>query len=53
MECRVRAFVAAAHARGARVAVVTSGGTLVALEQRMVRCVDNFSTGLRGASAAE
>ena len=34
-------------------ALITSGGTLVPLEARMVRFLDNFSTGLRGASLAE
>jgi phosphopantothenate-cysteine ligase len=34
------------------VALVTSGGTTVPLERRTVRFLDNFSTGLRGASLA-
>lgn len=46
-------FVAVHAAAGRRVAVVTSGGTCVPLERRMVRCVDNFSTGARGASMTE
>ena len=33
-------------------AVVTSGGTTVPLEQRTVRFIDNFSTGTRGARSA-
>jgi hypothetical protein len=47
------AFVAANAAADRRVAVVTSGGTTVPLERRTVRFLDNFSTGLRGASLAE
>ena len=34
-------------------AVVTSGGTAADLEMNSVRCLDNFSTGLRGAMAVE
>lgn len=32
-----------------RVVLVTSGGTIVPLEKRMVRFIDNFSAGTRGA----
>ena len=32
---------------------VTSGGTIVPLEKNMVRYIDNFSTGQRGANMAE
>ena len=49
---RVRAFVGALPA-GARVALVTSGGTTVPLERRTVRFIDNFSTGTRGARVCE
>ena len=35
------------------IGVVTSGGTRAALEKRMVRCLENFSTGLRGARITE
>lgn len=38
---------------GKRVALVTSGGTIVPMERRTVRFIDNFSTGLRGARIAE
>lgn len=38
---------------GQRVALVTSGGTSVPLEQNTVRSLENFSTGSRGASIAE
>ena len=50
---RLDAFVAANAAAGRKVAVVTSGGTMVPLEKRTVRYIDNFSTGLRGAALAE
>ena len=33
--------------------LLTSGGTIVPLEQQMVRFIDNFSTGTRGAHLAE
>ncbi|KAG8624689.1 hypothetical protein KVT40_007756 [Elsinoe batatas] len=36
-----------------RVVLVTSGGTTVPLETNMVRFVDNFSAGTRGATSAE
>lgn len=32
---------------------ITSGGTMVPLEKNMVRYIDNFSTGRRGATSAE
>ncbi|GJQ13255.1 hypothetical protein GpartN1_g5046.t1 [Galdieria partita] len=35
------------------IVVVTSGGTIAPLEKRVVRYIDNFSTGNRGARAAE
>lgn len=35
------------------VVLVTSGGTIVPLEKNMVRFIDNFSQGNRGASSAE
>lgn len=36
-----------------RIVCVTSGGTLVPLEKNMVRFLDNFSKGTRGATSAE
>nr|CAG4648005.1 EOG090X085T [Moina brachiata]SVE93081.1 EOG090X085T [Moina brachiata] len=36
-----------------KVALVTSGGTTVPLEQNTVRFIDNFSAGTRGAASAE
>lgn len=38
---------------GKKVAVVTSGGTIIPLEQNMVRFLDNFSGGNRGSASAE
>ncbi|NWH67053.1 PPCS ligase, partial [Geococcyx californianus] len=52
-EARVRVWAAAQAARGRRVALVTSGGTQVALEARAVRFLENFSSGRRGAASAE
>jgi len=36
-----------------RVAFVTSGGTIIPLEKNMVRFLDNFSIGTRGAASTE
>lgn len=36
-----------------RIVLVTSGGTIVPLENNTVRFIDNFSAGTRGASSAE
>uniref|UniRef100_A0A914W7S2 DNA/pantothenate metabolism flavoprotein C-terminal domain-containing protein n=1 Tax=Plectus sambesii TaxID=2011161 RepID=A0A914W7S2_9BILA len=38
---------------GKRIALVTSGGTSVPLEQNTVRFIDNFSAGTRGAASTE
>eukprot|EP00188_Purpureofilum_apyrenoidigerum_P005327 Plantae.Rhodophyta-Purpureofilum_apyrenoidigerum.ctg6850.p1 GENE.Plantae.Rhodophyta-Purpureofilum_apyrenoidigerum.ctg6850~~Plantae.Rhodophyta-Purpureofilum_apyrenoidigerum.ctg6850.p1 ORF type:complete len:296 (+),score=41.72 Plantae.Rhodophyta-Purpureofilum_apyrenoidigerum.ctg6850:226-1113(+) len=38
---------------GRRIVVITSGGTIAPLEKSMVRFIDNFSTGTRGAISAE
>jgi len=38
---------------GRRTVIITSGGTTAPLERNMVRFIDNFSTGNRGASSAE
>ena len=35
------------------VVLVTSGGTIIPLERNMVRFIDNFSQGNRGAASAE
>jgi len=41
------------HQDKSPIVVITSGGTIVPLEERMVRFLDNFSTGTRGASLGE
>ena len=46
-------FVLAHHDVHRPICLVTSGGTAVDLEQNAVRCLDNFSTGLRGAVSVE
>jgi phosphopantothenate---cysteine ligase (ATP) len=50
-ESQLNAFVLHNHHRP--LAVVTSGGTAVDLEHNSVRCLENFSTGLRGAVSVE
>ena len=52
-EVAIGAFVDAHRLSGTRVACVTSGGTMVPLEKNMVRFVDNFSQGTRGAASVE
>ena len=49
----VREFIQQHAGENRRVALVTSGGTTVPLETNMVRFVDNFSAGTRGATSAE
>ena len=46
-------FVQLHSKEGRRVALVTSGGTTVPLENQTVRFIDNFSAGTRGATSAE
>lgn len=41
------------NSRDRRIALVTSGGTTVPLENQTVRFIDNFSAGTRGATSAE
>ncbi|CAK3782853.1 Phosphopantothenate--cysteine ligase CAB2 [Lecanosticta acicola] len=48
-----RAFIEHHAAQSRRVALVTSGGTTVPLENQTVRFIDNFSAGTRGATSAE
>ena len=48
-----RAFVEQHAEQKRRVALVTSGGTTVPLENQTVRFIDNFSAGTRGATSAE
>ncbi|KZO91610.1 DFP-domain-containing protein [Calocera viscosa TUFC12733] len=50
---KVRAFVATQKKAGRPVVLVTSGGTTVPLERNVVRFLDNFSAGTRGATSAE
>ena len=48
-----KAFIGKHSDAGRRVALVTSGGTTVPLENQTVRFIDNFSAGTRGATSAE
>lgn len=48
-----KAFIDQHAQAGRRVALVTSGGTTVPLENQTVRFIDNFSAGTRGATSAE
>lgn len=50
---KIDEFLAANTKDGRFICVVTSGGTQIALEQRAVRTLENFSTGLRGAIITE
>ncbi|KAI0346417.1 phosphopantothenate-cysteine ligase [Trametopsis cervina] len=50
---RVRDFVQRQRETGRKVVLVTSGGTTVPLELNVVRFLDNFSAGTRGATSAE
>ncbi|EIN08327.1 phosphopantothenate-cysteine ligase [Punctularia strigosozonata HHB-11173 SS5] len=49
----VRDFVRRQLQEGRKVVLVTSGGTTVPLEMNVVRFLDNFSAGTRGATSAE
>ncbi|KAH7912378.1 DNA/pantothenate metabolism flavoprotein [Hygrophoropsis aurantiaca] len=49
----VRAFLEKQREHGRKVVLVTSGGTTVPLELNVVRFLDNFSAGTRGATSAE
>ncbi|GAA5835070.1 hypothetical protein JCM9279_007188 [Rhodotorula babjevae] len=49
----VQRFVESNLRKGRRVVLVTSGGTTVPLEHNVVRFLDNFSAGTRGAASAE
>ncbi|KAK3072546.1 Phosphopantothenate--cysteine ligase cab2 [Teratosphaeriaceae sp. CCFEE 6253] len=48
-----QSFIAQHASQNRRVALVTSGGTTVPLENQTVRFIDNFSAGTRGATSAE
>ncbi|KAG6900291.1 hypothetical protein C0993_000264 [Termitomyces sp. T159_Od127] len=49
----VRNFIARQAKENRKVVLVTSGGTTVPLELNVVRFLDNFSAGTRGATSAE
>ncbi|RPD63706.1 phosphopantothenate-cysteine ligase [Lentinus tigrinus ALCF2SS1-6] len=50
---RVKEFLQRQLQDGRKVVLVTSGGTTVPLELNVVRFLDNFSAGTRGATSAE
>ncbi|QIW99569.1 hypothetical protein AMS68_005087 [Peltaster fructicola] len=50
---QAQAFISQHAQAGKRIALVTSGGTTVPLENQTVRFIDNFSAGTRGATSAE
>lgn len=50
---KVREFIKYHLENNRPVVLVTSGCTVVPLEQNMVRCISNFSSGTRGARSAE
>ncbi|KAI0763469.1 DFP-domain-containing protein [Trametes elegans] len=50
---RVKEFLQRQLGEGRKVVLVTSGGTTVPLELNVVRFLDNFSAGTRGATSAE
>jgi phosphopantothenate---cysteine ligase (ATP) len=50
---QARSFIEQHVQQQRRVALVTSGGTTVPLENQTVRFIDNFSAGTRGATSAE
>jgi phosphopantothenate-cysteine ligase len=52
-ECRAIEERVGQFVRGRRVVLITSGGTAVPLERNVVRYLDNFSTGARGAALCE
>ncbi|KAJ3933773.1 MAG: phosphopantothenate-cysteine ligase [Lentinula lateritia] len=49
----VKEFVRRQQEKGRNIVLVTSGGTTVPLELNVVRFLDNFSAGTRGATSAE
>ncbi|XP_014770869.1 phosphopantothenate--cysteine ligase [Octopus bimaculoides] len=52
-QIRIQNFVQRQHTLKNKVVLVTSGGTIVPLESRTVRFIDNFSQGTRGSASAE
>jgi phosphopantothenate-cysteine ligase len=53
LEWELRSFVVRHSSHHRPIALVSSGGTAADLEVHSVRCLDNFSTGLRGAISVE
>lgn len=53
LEWELKSFVAQHAIHHRPIVLVSSGGTAADLEVRSVRCLDNFSTGLRGAVSVE
>lgn len=53
VKLQIESFISDQVKRGRRIAVVTSGGTTVPLENNTVRFIDNFSAGTRGATSTE
>ncbi|CAD5227179.1 unnamed protein product [Bursaphelenchus xylophilus] len=53
LDKNVEEFVNRTIADGRRLALITSGGTIVPLEKNTVRFIDNFSQGTRGSASAE
>ena len=53
LELKLREFSLRHASHHRPIALVTSGGTAADLEVNSVRCLDNFSTGLRGAISVE
>lgn len=49
----IEAFISANDVQSRKLCVITSGGTQAALEKRMVRSLENFSSGTRGARMTE
>ena len=53
LEWELQSFVVRHSSHHRPIALVSSGGTAADLEVHSVRCLDNFSTGLRGAISVE
>lgn len=53
LEKELQSFISYHSADQVPIVCVTSGGTIVPLEKNMVRFIDNFSGGERGATSAE
>lgn len=53
LQLRIDTFVSEHASHHRPIAVVSSGGTVADLELHSVRCLDNFSTGTRGACSVE